>query len=226
MAKPEIDPTRLVGPPTPPDYYGTEPRQTWIVPSNARLVDEADETGRVVGKAWWVPYGEGWEIPVGFEYGGEGPFKWSIWIQIIFGVAECVGIRGWSAGGAPIRAADLRALPIGRLVNEAVLLASRPADEIPRRPILWKSVEEAQKARARVAEAHRRVARNPRQRGRVTDELLQEVARVYREELAGGRPTAEVAEQLNYSRPSAGRLVMEARRRGFLPPTEPRRARA
>jgi hypothetical protein len=66
------------------------------------------------------------------------------------------------------------------------------------------------------------------QRGRrLTDERLIAVADVYRRALHAGRPpTKRVAEAMHVARPTAGRWVMEARRRGFLPATEPRTARA
>jgi hypothetical protein len=218
MPAKKSDAARLVGP---PDSGPKRP-----VPSNARLVPTIDSEGNVAGKWWWVPYGEGWEVPVLFEYGGGGPFEWTIWIQIVDGGAVCAGLRAWTEDGTPIRAEDLRRLPLGRLVQEGVLVASRPADETPKRYILWPNVEEARRQREQVLETHRRVTRNPREHGSVTPELLQEVARIYRSELAGGAPTAAVAGQLNYSRASAGRLVMRARKEGFLPPTEPRKARA
>lgn len=60
---------------------------------------------------------------------------------------------------------------------------------------------------------------------RTSDERLREVAEIYRaanEET--GKPTQAVYESLpfGYSYSTAARLVMEARRRGFLPPTKRR----
>jgi hypothetical protein len=198
-------------------------------PAGARLIETLDEHGHPLGPFPWVPYGEGWEIPAEFEYGGTIDAEsgtelgaWSIWVQVVDGVAECVAVRCWSIGGPAIRAAVLRELPLARLVREGVLLVSRPAEEDPKRRINWPDVETALGERENLAATHRQRAR----KGAVTDELLQDVARIYREALAGGRPTAEVAERLDYSRASAGRLVMRARRRGLLPATEPRRARA
>ena len=143
--------------------------------------------------------------------------------HFVDGVAECLAVR---TIGYPVTASALRSVPLGRLVREAVIRASRPASEVPKLQTMWQSVEEAQRQRQPIVEELERQTRNPRDRARITDELLARVAQVYRNELAGGRPTAEVAKQLDYSRASAGRLVMEARRRGFLPPTEERKARA
>jgi hypothetical protein len=213
------DPNVMLG----PDWS----EQRWPVSSNARGLSTLDKNGEVIGMSWWVPFGEGWEIPAGFEYTGGGPFDWALWIQVVEGKAECLAAKCWSPEGHPITAESYRRLPLGRLMEDGVLCASRPWGEIPKRHVLWESPAEARRQRATVAETYRSTRRSPRERTPITDELLREVARIYREELAGGAPTKAVAERLNYSRASAGRLVMEARRpeRGFLPPTEMRRAR-
>jgi hypothetical protein len=205
-------------------WFGPEwSEEKWEVASNARLLPTVGKDG--AGEFWWVPFGEGWEIPAGFEYSGHGPYEWAIWIHVIEGKAECVALRCVSTEGRPITAESLRRLPLGRLVQAGVLIASRPEDEIPKKFVLWPSLEDAKRARAEVATTYRRAKRNPRERASISDDLLRDVARIYRSELAGGRPTASVAEQLHYSRASAGRLVMKARENGFLPLTEPRKAR-
>jgi hypothetical protein len=173
----------------------------------------------------WVPFGEGFQIPAGFEYSGSGPFEWAVWIHVVDGIAQPLAVRCWSPAGRPLTAESFRRLPLGRLVREGVLLSSRPREEFPKSYVQWDSIEEAEQKHAEVAKAYTTTKRSPRDRGPVTDELLQRVADIYRDELASGAPTRKVAEKLNYSRASAGRLVMEARRRGFLPQTEPRRAR-
>jgi hypothetical protein len=60
-------------------------------------------------------------------------------------------------------------------------------------------------------------------RGRdTTDERLQHVAEIYKAAVAAGEsPVMAVAKQLPCSRPTAGRLVKQARQRGYLPPTTP-----
>ncbi len=62
----------------------------------------------------------------------------------------------------------------------------------------------------------------------LADEDFERAASVYRAALANGRrdPVECVVEELHLSRSTAGRRIVEARRRGFLPPTEPRKARA
>ena len=200
--------------------------ERWPVDPSVRVLPTLTEG--TLGLESWVPFGEGWEIPAGFEYGGHGPFEWDMWIQVLDGKAECLAVRTWtpSREARPITAGDFRRLTLGRLVHEAVLVASRPADEIPKRNERWPSVEDARQARMEVSATHKRSKRSPRDRRPITDDVLREVAEVYRANVAGGAPTRAVAEELHYSRPSAGRLVMKARGRGFLPTTERRKARA
>ena len=185
---------------------------------------ENPEDGSIV-QTLWVPFGEGLEIPETFSYHGEGPFKWDLVVHVQDGKPECVAIACEAWTGEAISAEALRRLPLGRLVEEAALMSARPVDEIPRQLRTWKDIDEARAVQAEAAKQYRRAKRSPRSHVDVTDERLEDVARVYRANLAKGRPTAAVAEKLNYSRSRAGSLVMQARRRGFLPPTEQRKAR-
>jgi hypothetical protein len=184
-----------------------------------------------IGLSAWVPFGEGLEIPAVFQYEGEGPFgEWYVTVNVIDGKPECVEFN-WKVTpeeaklGRVISAEALRRLPLGRLMEEATLMVARPVGEIPRQLRQWNDMDEARAVQAEAVKQYRRAKRSPRRHVDVTDELLEDVALVYRENVAKGRPTAAVAEQLNYSRSRAGSLVMQARRRGFLPPTEQRKAR-
>jgi hypothetical protein len=69
--------------------------------------------------------------------------------------------------------------------------------------------------------AHRayRVGRN-RTRRKVTDELLQEVAALYRDTVDSG-PWRAIAERFSVSETTAGRYVGLARKAGYLPATRP-----
>jgi hypothetical protein len=161
---------------------------------------------------------------------GERPFEWWVLVNVIDGKPECVEFRcavspEHAKQGKTISAEALRRLPLGRLVEEAVLMVARPIEEIPRQARTWKNLDEARAVHAEAAKQYRRAKRSPHRHVDVTDELLEDVASVYRANLAKGRPTAAVAEELHYSRSRAGSLVMQARQRGFLPPTEPRKAR-
>ncbi len=210
------DPSVMLGPAWTPER--------WPVDPSARGLPSLDTAGQLQGYGWWVPFGEGWEIPAGFEYSGSGPFDWAIWIHVVDGKPECVALTGRGTA-KPITADSLRRLPLGRLVQEGVLLASRPWDEIPKRYGLWPNTDAVKRERVKVAKRYARLKRSPREHGEVSDVLLEDVARIYRENLATGAPTKAVASELNYSRASAGRLVGLARRSGLLPKTEMRKAR-
>jgi hypothetical protein len=161
----------------------------------------------------WVPYGPGLEIPVMFDYGGEGPFNWQIRIAVFEGQPRCIAMKCDANESGPITPEALHRFPLGRMVEEATLMSARPVDEIPRRKITWENPEEARRQQAAAAAQFR-----SRRRGRnvATDEFLEEVARVYRENVAKGKPSKAVADHFKYPPSSARRLVRLARDRGFL----------
>jgi hypothetical protein len=67
--------------------------------------------------------------------------------------------------------------------------------------------------------------RKPRQGARLTDDELQVAAEVYRDALRrGAHPTQTVQRVMHVSRSTAGRWVMECRKRALLGPTTERRA--
>ena len=164
----------------------------WPVDPTVRVLPTL--TNGVLDLESWVPFGEGWEIPAGFEYEGTGPFNWTLWVQVVDGKVECLAVRAWSPDGRPITAESFRRLPLGRLVGEAVLVVSRPADEIPKNNEPWPSVEAAGRERAAVAATYKHTKRSPRDRRPITDDVLREVAEVYRANLASGAPTRAVAQ--------------------------------
>ncbi|HKF88489.1 MAG TPA: hypothetical protein VKB85_10500 [Propionibacteriaceae bacterium] len=65
-----------------------------------------------------------------------------------------------------------------------------------------------------------RVARRSRRRNTVTDELLRDVARVYRAN-ANSTPVEVVRETFGVAYGTAARYIRLARDRGFLPKTSP-----
>ena len=80
--------------------------------------------------------------------------------------------------------------------------------------------DDARRAEYRAAVAGERPSRGRR----LTDEWLASVAAMYRDGLESGQnPTNHVAAVLHAARPTAGRWVMEARRRGLLGPATPGR---
>lgn len=121
-------------------------------------------------------------------------------------------------GGKPVTKTALAGLPLPAIIKEAVRRVATPlaqTDQGFELDLLDEPTERdvyAAFRRPRPATSHR-----------VTDEHLRLVAEVY--QLAVDQedpaPTTRVAEVLYLTRPTAGRHVSEARKRGFLPPTKP-----
>lgn len=107
------------------------------------------------------------------------------------------------------RVRSLREIRLARLVEKSGDRAAIPqaADGTPLHDIESPSWTEAMRA-----------GRHVPQRGkRLSDEQLEEVAVIYRDALERGMPpTATVAKSKHLARSTAGRWVLEARRRGFL----------
>jgi hypothetical protein len=177
---------------------------------------ETDLADGTTAPSAWVPYGTGFEIPLYFEYEGSGPFKWKLSAVVVEGRARCVRFECQG----DVSPENLHRFPLGRYLEEATLMASRPEDEIPRKAKAWSSPEQARAARAAVAEQHHKRTATPR---RLTDDLLAEVAEVYRQNVSTGKPSKAVAEHFKYTTTSARRVVREARRRGLLGPARPGR---
>jgi len=177
---------------------------------------ETDLGDGTTGRTAWAPYGAGFEIPLYFEYEASEPFDWRLSALVVDGRARC--IRFECQGD--VSPENLHRFPLGRYLEEATLMASRPEDEIPRKAKGWSSPEQARAARVAVAEQHHKRLTSPR---RLTDEFLADVAQVYRQHVSTGKPSKAVAEHFKYTAPSARRVVREARRRGFLGPARPGR---
>ena len=172
-----------------------------------------------------MPYGPGFEIPLAFSYedDGRGPFRWRMQLAVIDGRPRCVQLVCWTVDATrTVTPEALHRFPLGRLVEDAALMASRPSDEVPRSVERWESIDQIRAERAAVA-AHHRQRPNGRKRKALTDEFLSEVAAVYRQHVATGKPSKAVEEQFHYTAASARRVVREARLRGFLGPAHPGR---
>jgi hypothetical protein len=183
----------------------------------AHWVPSEDETGKVRDLPW-VPYGPGFEIPLYFEYVGGGPFDWSLFVCVIDGRPQCVRLEFSTVD--PLKAItpeQLHRFQLGRRLKEATLMVSAPVDEVPRPYRRWESVEQVRAARAAVAMQHRKRP-NASRRNVLTDEFLAQVADVYRQHVATGRPSKAVADHFHYKPESARRVVREARLRGLLGP--------
>jgi hypothetical protein len=130
---------------------------------------------------------------------------------------------------APLTAELLRQLPLKRLVSE---IAAEAADHFGRRvPAAEEALRQYAELDARLDQLSKR-ARSRAGDG-VSDALLADVAEIYDEAAAAGLPpTRTTWERLNRrkgkgpARSTVARWISQARDRGLLPPTEPRKARA
>lgn len=189
---------------------------------DARWVPMEDDEGRVFDFPW-VPYGPGFEIPLLFDYEGHGLFDWTMRVLVIEGRPQCVALECSTLDPQlAVTPEALHRFPLGRFIEEATLMSSRPVDEVPHTFKRWKDPDEVRAARSAVA-AHHRKRPNGHQRQALTDEFLAEVADVYRQHVAEGKPSKAVAEHFYYTNSSARRVVREARLRGFLGPARPGR---
>jgi hypothetical protein len=190
-------------------------------------IDREVEAGRVLrisaegGSQLYVPFGGGRAVPLMFTYEGSGRFHWQMTVEVLDGRPRCTRLILDSAPGAFIDAAALRALPFGRLLEEALLVSAIELDDDGRpvgQPIGTRttSVADARRLHAKIEREHRRRARGTRTRGRVDDERLKEVAEVYRGALARGSPTEAVHKSFKIGRSTASRWVRMARDRGYL----------
>jgi hypothetical protein len=136
-------------------------------------------------------------------------------IAVIEGRPRCIRLECWTVD--PLKTVtpeEVHRFPLGRLIEEATLMASRPVDEVPHGFKRWADVDEVREARASVVAHHRK--RPTGGRHRLSDEHLAEVAEVYRQHVTTGKPSKAVAEHFHYTPTSARRVVRAARSRGFL----------
>jgi hypothetical protein len=138
---------------------------------------------------WQDPDGHTWELR----------FYWAE----VDNQAACIGFDV-RTGSTPVRAEPVRRLPVGRLMREA----AAASDDIER----WS------RERARRVPAAGEAVPLARQRY-WTRERLADVARVYAENAAGGRPTKAIEERFHVAYPTAAKLVRRARAEGLLGPT-------
>jgi hypothetical protein len=141
----------------------------------------------------------------------------------------CDEIRIERRPGEPaVTRATLKDVPISTLLRDSVAVAGRvrfhkaePGNVLS--PDGSVEHEYGSEELATAIQSSLLQAYDARQGVRLTDELLQGVADVYREAHANGQPpTQAVARQGMVSRSTAGRYVQRARERGFLKPTRQR----
>jgi hypothetical protein len=121
-----------------------------------------------------------------------------------------------------VRAADLRRVPLEDVleatavqIGEQVTISPNGTEQRVRRPLVdpWR-----RGGVAAVRGARRQLRR------KITDDLLREVARIYRANLDGGKPAEAVAADLDVEPRTARLYVRRARDRGFLGESIPGKA--
>jgi hypothetical protein len=125
-------------------------------------------------------------------------------------------------GKREVRAADLRRIPIEDVleatavqIGEQVTASPNGTEQRVRRPLLdpWR-----RGGVAAVRGARRQLRR------KITDDLLRQVAAIYRANVEGGKPVAAVAADLDVEPRTARLYVRRARDRGFLGESIPGKA--
>jgi hypothetical protein len=162
------------------------------------------------------PVGELLRMPARFtlhlRHAADGGPDVDITWQVRQGAPECVEVRiAANEGGHEIRVSGLAGLRISDCLDfvvKAMMSESRVKSGGFKRPA-WFSFREG----SREAIEQTRTAR--RTKTKITDDLLREVADVYRASVSD-KPTAAVAEYLDRPHRTAALYVRRARDRGFL----------
>jgi hypothetical protein len=202
---------------------GAGPALELSAPAYRFLQDEV-AAGRalIVDGRLYVPFGPGRAVPAMVQYAGSsGRFAWRLWALWDGTKHRCTSLELQAWKGEHISAEALRAIPLGTLVEEALLCTAIELDESggPAGLIVEGDVSlaQARKLHEKVLREHRRRLRGTRQSGAVTDDKLKETAAIYRANL-NSRPVYAVADQFKIARSTAGRWVGLARKKGFLEP--------
>lgn len=169
------------------------------------------------GNTPWLPdWRSGYALPSRFSASIDAEWlAYRVELELEAGAEStirCVGLTlSARDGGKAVTAREMRTVPLGECIQLATSAALRPAER----------TEDALTIHFRPTDATaawQAASRGPQRR--VTDELLQEVADIYL--AAEHKPTNAVRWQ-HSRRPSystAARWVMEARKRGLIPPTK------
>lgn len=136
-------------------------------------------------------------------------------IEVVKGIPRCTRAQIKAGEDGEVRSKDLRALQVEDWIEDMIALVARRVTA--ETDGIVTSVLEAGEGAARGAIATVREARKGARRT-VTDELLAEVARVYRENI-DGNPTEAVKVALGREYRTAARYVQLARAKGLLPET-------
>src|SRR5579862_1621069 len=162
-----------------------------------------------------VPYGsDGLYLPREYRVevdDPECPVILELTVAMLDGRPECVDLRArHRANGLPISSEHLRRIALRRYVRESTWLYSVRVQTIGETELVHVTGGDDSPLLSRAHQQRRRGPIRP-----ITDELLSEVADVYR----GGEPagTRAVVQHFHTSRATASRWVGAARKNGFLP---------
>lgn len=163
---------------------------------------------------------EGVKVPTWIEYsvtGGADP-DMHVRVELRDGSPQVVELS-WKAqpSQGEIRRKHLRQIDLDKLVTD--LVVSMIEKPVPAELLLTRKADVNQLREAR-RKARKFVERQrlPRARRVMTDEFLQKVAEVYRENI-NGAPTKAVGETFNVQSRQASKYVDAARQRNYLPKT-------
>lgn len=161
---------------------------------------------------------EGVEVPTWVELTTTGGADPDMHVRVeLRGGSPVLTELSWKAGPGQggIQQKHLRQTEVTKLVTDLVVSTMRTNEMVP-----VGEAPEVTALRQSKAAARRFVDRQrlPRARRVMTDEFLQEVARIYQEN-ATGKPTKAVGEVFNVQSRQASKYVDAARRRGYLPQT-------
>jgi hypothetical protein len=169
------------------------------------------------GRAGWIPWRPGYFLPGRWKTtldGDDVPYLLELDFLADEQGPDCHAMRFVTRdGGEPISARRLRAVPVAECIQLAIGAAAVRTEQKKSGEL----VLELGGGGPDASEQFRK-ARPPDQR--TSDEHLREVAAVYRSN--NEKPTQAVQDAWPISYSTAARWVMQARQRGFLPPTKRR----
>lgn len=190
-----------------------------VSPPYPALVTVSPVTAQPIDRPGWIlAADEGWAYPSGFWVWTQID-GFNIELRVLIadqGPQVCSMAVGHPrlALGEPITQRVLRKIPIERLIKEGLVQVRRPARVVNAEHHWWQ-VEEVDGIWGGPSVREGRGSRTGH-------ELLARVAKVYGRAVHESRPPVQaVADELQFSRSHAGRLVSQARTAGLLRDTSP-----
>lgn len=176
-------------------------------------------TIHVGSESWRTDWRPGYAIQERFTASIEAdwlPYRVELDLAVNERDVSCAGLRLEAPEGGEITARPLRDVPLGECIRLATMAAMRPVAERPGELVIQLG---GPSTGFDASDAATLAARGPQRR--VTDSTLREVADIYQR--AERNPTQAVQHEHTegpISHSTAARWVMEARKRGYLPPAQ------